>query len=163
MTKFTALKFTGIAAVAAIAATATPAFAQDAQNTMMDPPAAPGAMGSAQEVPAPPSSAAPDAATPATPADPATPAQPSMGAEAAATAVTDTELKSFAEAAMAVQKIQADTTVAAADKQAKMAAEVQSSGLTAQRFNEISTKLQTDAALQKRLQVAMAAEMQAGS
>lgn len=152
-------KFTAMAAVAAIAAaaTATPALAQDTMNA----PAAPGAMGTAQEVPAPPSSAAPSTVAPATPADPATPATP--GAAADATAVTDTELKSFAEAAMAVQKIQADTTVPAADKQAKMAAEVQASGLTAQRFNEISTKLQSDTALQKRLQVAMAAEMQAGS
>jgi predicted amidohydrolase len=98
---------------------------------------------------------------PAQPAQPATPAQaaPAPAAPAAAPGpVTDTEVSQFASAALAVEKIRKDTTVADADKNTKMAEAVKTAGLDPNRFNEISQAMQADPALNKKIQAAAAAQ-----
>lgn len=77
---------------------------------------------------------------------------------ASATAVTDAELKSFAKAALAVDKLSKDASVPAADKNTKLAAAVTEAGLKPERFNEIASATSADADLQKRVQAAVAAE-----
>ena len=79
---------------------------------------------------------------------------------APATSFTDADVDEFATAAIAVQKIQQDSTVPDADKQTKMAAAVQSSGLSADKFNAIARASQSDPALMKRIQTAAASKMQ---
>ncbi|WP_068082004.1 DUF4168 domain-containing protein [Novosphingobium rosa] len=93
----------------------------------------------------PPAAAAPSAATP-----------PAAAAPAAGGAFTDDDVQKYATALVAVNKVQTDTTVPDADKQAKMAAAVQSSGVDIQKFNAITQTMQTDKALQQRIQVAAA-------
>lgn len=83
---------------------------------------------------------------------------PSAAPAAAATAVTDAELKSFAKAALAVDKLNKDTSVPAADKNTKLAEAVTMAGLKPERFNEIATATSSDADLQKRVQAAVVAE-----
>ncbi|HEX5536624.1 MAG TPA: DUF4168 domain-containing protein [Sphingobium sp.] len=78
-------------------------------------------------------------------------------AGAAATAYSDAELRQFADAAIEVQKIQQDQSVAQADKQAKMAAAVQQSGLGTERFNQIAEASRADAQLMQRIQAAATA------
>ena len=95
--------------------------------------------------------AAPDTATTAT--------TPSAGAAS----YTDADVDQFASAAIAVQKIQGDASVAATDKQTKMASAVSSSGLTPEKFNAIATASQSDPALMKRIQTAASAKMQASA
>lgn len=85
---------------------------------------------------------------------PATPAAP-------AAAVTDAEVTQFVTAALAIEKINKDTTVAAADKNAKMADAVKSSGLEPSRFNEISQAMQSDPTLNQRIQKVAAAQQPA--
>lgn len=92
---------------------------------------------------------APAAGTTAT-----TPAAPA----ASGGAVTEAEVTQFASAALAVEKIRKDTTVAEADKNAKMVEAITSSGLPATRFNEIAQAMQADPALNKRIQTAAAAQ-----
>lgn len=84
---------------------------------------------------------------------PATPSSPTSGAQAATT-YTETEIEQFAKAVLAVQDIQKDTAAPPADKQKKMAAAVQESGLTPQKFNEIAKASSTDPALMQRIQAA---------
>lgn len=86
----------------------------------------------------------------AAPAAPAAPATPSAGA----TKFTDADIKLFAAAAVAVTKIQSDTTVAEADKQPKMLAALQASGIAPEKFNEIGQAAAADPALQQRIQAA---------
>ena len=93
-----------------------------------------------------------DAAPPSSP--PATSPTPSP-----TSTFTDTELEQYVKAALAVQQIQQDTTTPDADKQAKMAAAVQSAGLTPEKFNQIATASQSDPALQQRIQ-AVAGKLQ---
>jgi hypothetical protein len=125
-----------IAAAALLAAPA--AFAQDAQTTS----------------PAPPTSADPSAQT-GTTADPS--AQPgTTGSGTAAATVSDTEVSQFATAAVAAAKVRSDATVAAADKNAKMVEAITASGLPPARFNEIAQAMQSDTALNKRIQDAAA-------
>ncbi|WP_423604721.1 DUF4168 domain-containing protein [Sphingomonas sp. MS122] len=90
---------------------------------------------------------APQEAAPATPAAPAP--------------VTDDEVKKFAKAALAADKISKDTAIAAADKQKKMAEAVTTSGLEPTRFNQIAQASQADSALQQKVQAAIVAEQQA--
>lgn len=90
---------------------------------------------------------APQEAAPATPAAPAP--------------VTDDEVKKFAKAALAADKISKDTAIAAADKQKKMAEAVTTSGLEPSRFNQIAQASQADTALQAKVQAAIVAEQQA--
>ncbi len=100
-----------------------------------------------------PTSTAPAQTSPATPTAPA----PSTAA------VTDAEVDQFATAALEVNKIQADASVSAADKGAKMAAAVTATGLTADRFNAISQAMAADPALNKRIQTAAAAKQGAAT
>ncbi|WP_198302057.1 DUF4168 domain-containing protein [Croceicoccus marinus] len=111
------------------AAAAAPAIAQDATDH------AGHAMG-AQAAEAP---AAPATATPA----------PAMAQ------ITDAEVDSYAAAMVDIQKIDADAAMAAEEKQTQMVATVSEQGLTPQRFNEITTQVQSDPELQQRVQLAM--------
>jgi hypothetical protein len=52
---------------------------------------------------------------------------------------SDAELEQYVKAALAVQQIQQDTATPDTDKQTKMAAAVQSAGLTPEKFNQIAT------------------------
>ena len=98
-----------------------------------------------------------DTAAPAAPAPEAAP----QTAPTAPSSVTDAELKQFAKAALAVDKVSKDTAVPAADKQKKMAEAVSGSGLPPARFNEIAQASQADPALQQKVQAAIVAEQQA--
>jgi hypothetical protein len=124
---------------------------------------------SAQDIPnaaddiPPPEAAEP--ADPAVPADPATdsaaiPAEPATPADAATTdvtaapEVTEAEIESFAQATVALQEIQADTTVS--DKQGAMAEAVTEAGLDPEKYNAIARAAQADAELRTKVQTAMA-------
>lgn len=87
-----------------------------------------------------------DAATPAAPAAQATPAAPAN--------FSDADIKQFAAAAVEVTKIQQDASISAADKQPKMLAAVQASGLPPEKFNQIGQAAAADPALQQRIQAA---------
>ncbi|MGN6268710.1 MAG: DUF4168 domain-containing protein [Sphingomonas sp.] len=110
---------------------------------------------------------APQTTPPATPptasqtAPQTTPPAASQAAPGAAASYTDADVDQFAGAALAVQKIQQDTTVPDTDKQTKMSAAVTSSGLTPEKFNAMATASQSDPALMKRIQTAAAAKMKA--
>lgn len=85
------------------------------------------------------------------------PAPAPNAAPSAAGTYTPEEISKFAKAALAVNKIQADATTPATDKQAKMAAAVTAQGLDPAKFNEIGKAVQSDPALMKQVQTAMAA------
>lgn len=82
---------------------------------------------------------------------------------ASAASYTDADVNEFATAAIAVQKIQGDASVAATDKQKQMASAVSSSGLTPEKFNAIATASQSDPALMKRIQTAASTKMEASA
>jgi hypothetical protein len=130
------INFRHAALLAGAALIATPALAQDTTT-----PATP-----AQEA-APAPGTTPQTATPATPAAPAP--------------VSEDEVKKFAKAALAADKVSKDTAIAAAEKQKQMAAAVTASGLEPTRFNEIAQAAQADTSLQQRVQAAITAEQQA--
>ncbi|WP_088183024.1 DUF4168 domain-containing protein [Sphingobium sp. Z007] len=88
-----------------------------------------------------------DAAAPAAPATSAAPA-------AGASNFSDSDIKQFAAAAVEVTKIQSDTSISDADKQPKMLAVVQASGLPPEKFNQIGQAAAADPALQQRIQAA---------
>ena len=90
------------------------------------------------------------AAAPATPATPAAPATPSAGAAK----YSEADLKQFAAAAVEVTKIQSDASIAEAEKQPKMLAALQASGIAPEKFNEIGQAAAADPALQQRIQAA---------
>ena len=140
-------RFGTIAALlAASALGGTAALAQTGmQNT---PPATP------QTPPPPPQQATPPAADSSTDTTATAPG-------AAAGSYTDADVDKFAGAALAVQKIQQDASVADADKQTKMASAVTASGLSPEKFNAMATASQSDPALMKRIQTAAATKMQA--
>ena len=97
-----------------------------------------------------------DAETAEAPATaPQTAAPMAEGEAMAAPPVTEAEVDSFAAAIVDIQKIEGDAAIPAEEKQAQMVATVSEHGLTPQRFNEISTRTQTDTELQQRIQVAM--------
>ncbi len=103
-------------------------------------------------------------ATPALAQDaaPAPAPAPEAAAPAAApTTVSDAEIKQFAKAALAADKVSKDAAIPAADKQKQMAGAVASSGLEPARFNAIAQAAQSDPALQQRVQAAVVAEQQA--
>jgi hypothetical protein len=104
--------------------------------------------------------AAPALAQSTAPAQPAaaTPATP-----AAATSFSDDEIKKFASAAVELNKIQTDTTVTAEQKQPKMLAAVQATGLDPQKFNAIGQAAQSDPALQQKIQAAASASAPAAA
>ncbi|MBT2246699.1 DUF4168 domain-containing protein [Sphingobium sp. BHU LFT2] len=86
-----------------------------------------------------------DAAPPTSPPTTSPPPSPTS-------TFSDAELEQYVKAALAVQQIQQDTATPDADKQTKMAAAVQSAGLTPEKFNQIATASQSDPALQQRIQ-----------
>jgi hypothetical protein len=90
------------------------------------------------------------AAAPTTPATPAAPATPSAGAAK----YSEADLKQFAAAAVEVTKIQSDASIAEAEKQPKMLAALQASGIAPEKFNEIGQAAAADPALQQRIQAA---------
>lgn len=103
-----------------------------------------------------------DTAAPAAPAQETAPqAAPQTTAPAAPGPVSEDEVKKFAKAALAADKVAKDTAIVATDKQKHMAAAVTSSGLEPTRFNEIAQAAQADTALQQRVQAAITAEQQA--
>lgn len=87
----------------------------------------------------------------------ATPAPAAEAAPAAAGTFTDDQVQKYATAMVAVNKVQLDATIPAADKQAKMGAIVQASGVDIPTFNAMTQASQTDKALQTRIQTAAAA------
>ncbi|MBO9621478.1 MAG: DUF4168 domain-containing protein [Sphingomonas sp.] len=105
-----------------------------------------------------PAAFAQDASQTAQPAAPAAPAeQAATGASAGAAAtVSDAEIKQFATAALAVDKVRKDAAVPEADKNTKMVEAISASGLQPARFNEIAQAMQADPALNKRIQEAAA-------
>lgn len=86
----------------------------------------------------------------AAPAAPATPAAPA----AAAGNYSETDIKQFAAAAVAVTKIQSDASIVDAEKQPKMLAALQASGIAPEKFNEIGQAAAADPELQQRIQAA---------
>lgn len=87
-----------------------------------------------------PAAPAPSAATPA----------PAAGASN----FSDADIKQFAAAAVEVTKIQQDTSIPDADKQPKMVAALQASGIAPEKFNQIGQAAAADPALQQRIQAA---------
>lgn len=100
-----------------------------------------------QTTPAPTASATPDATSTTTTTTTTT----------TATAITEAEVQQFARAALDVEGIRADASIPEADKNARYVAAIQASGLKAARFNEIATAMQSDPALNQRIQTAGAA------
>ena len=97
------------------------------------------------------------------PADPAT-TTPAPGAPAAESgSFSDADLKAFARAAIAANKIQQDTAVPATEKQPKMLAAVQAEGLDPVKFNAIAQASQSDPVLKQRVQAAAASEQQSAA
>ena len=96
---------------------------------------------------------------------PTTTPAPSAPAASAATSTTytDAELAQFARAALAVEKVRKDTTVPEADKNARMVAAISSVGIAPDRFNAIGQAMQSDPALNQRIQKAAAAQLPAGT
>jgi hypothetical protein len=85
------------------------------------------------------------------------PSTPETTTPAAGSAsVSDGDIQKFAVAAVALNGVQADASIAEADKPSKMVAAVQQSGLDPQKFNTIAQAAQSDPALQKKIQVAAA-------
>lgn len=84
-------------------------------------------------------------------AEPAAPATPAAGAAT----VSDAQVDAFAAATVKVQAIDADTSIAAEQKQEKMRAAVTEAGLDAATYNKIGQALASDTALRTRVQTAM--------
>ena len=93
------------------------------------------------------------AATPAPAAQPAAPAAP---AATAAVSYSDEDIQKYAVALLAVNKIQADASVADADKPAKYGEAVAAAGIDPAKFNEITTAMGTTPDLNQRVQAAAA-------
>lgn len=85
------------------------------------------------------------------------PAQTAPAASATTTVVSDAEVQQFAAAALEVNKIQSDTSIAEADRTPRLQAALQTAGITPERFNAIGQQMQTDQALNKRIQAAAGA------
>lgn len=99
---------------------------------------------------------------PATPAAPAAQAAPAA-APVTSASVTDAELTQFVTVALEIEKIRKDPAVPEADKTAKMATAASSSGIDPQRFNAIGQAMQTDTALNARVQATAAKLASTGS
>lgn len=98
-------------------------------------------------------------ALPAAAQDAPAPAQ-TAPAPAAPGSVTDAEIGQFADSIVAVERINADTSIAAADKQARMQAAVTATGLSAERYNAIAGAAQSDEALKTKIVAAVTAKTQ---
>jgi hypothetical protein len=101
-----------------------------------------------------------DATQTAPSTQPAAPAA-APAAPAGAATVSDAEVKQFASAALAVEKVRKDAAVPEGDKNGKMVEAIGASGLPPARFNEIAEAMQADPALNKRIQEAAAAQQPA--
>lgn len=97
------------------------------------------------------------------PAAPAQEGTTGAGTAATATAVTDAEVTQFATAALAAAKVRSDASVADADKNAKMVEAISATGLPPARFNEIAQAMQSDTALNKKIQEAAAKQQPAAA
>lgn len=142
-----------------LALAATAAHAQEASNT--------GALPDGPEADAaapanlPPSEPAAPADT--APADQPLPPQAAPPAESAppetsqteSAEFTDEQVDQFAEATVKVQAIDADASIAAEEKQARMAAAVTGTGLDPATYNKIGRAVAVDPELRNRVQVAM--------
>ena len=93
------------------------------------------------------------------------PAAPAPAAEAPAAGFTDGELRAFAGAMDRLQTVaqQIQGGQPTPEQQAEMAGAVEQSGLTIDRFNEISQAVSGDAVLRARISVASATPSPAGS
>jgi hypothetical protein len=108
-------------------------------------------------------SAVAQSTVPAQSAAPAQAGSPMQAAPASAASFSDDEIKKFASAAVELNKIQTDTTVTADQKQPKMLAAVQATGLDPQKFNAIGQAAQSDPALQQKIQAAASASAPAAA
>ena len=72
--------------------------------------------------------------------------------------VSDAEVDQFATAVVAVDRINKDAAVPAAEKQTQMASAVTASGLSPERFNSIATQMNADSALQAKVGAAIQAK-----
>ena len=79
---------------------------------------------------------------------------PEPAAGSVAAGVTDTEVQQFATTMAQVRTIVPNGGQPTTEQQAQMAAAVESSGLTLNRFNEISTAVSADAKLRARVELA---------
>ncbi|HWK42292.1 MAG TPA: DUF4168 domain-containing protein [Croceibacterium sp.] len=96
-------------------------------------------------------------AVPTAPADAAPPPSDPLASDAGTTtSFTDQQVDQFAEATVKVQAIDADTSIAADQKQSHMAAAVTEAGLDPATYNQIGQAVAVDAELRNRVQVAMA-------
>ena len=87
----------------------------------------------------------------------ASPAEPVADAAVAGTVdVSEAEIDSFAKATVKLQAIQADTALAADQKQTAMAAAVTEAGLDPAKYNEIGKAAAADPELRASIQTAMA-------
>jgi hypothetical protein len=103
------------------------------------------------------------AATPAIAQEAMTPAPAQEAPMAGATTTTqatvsDAEVDQFATAVVAVDRINKDAAVPAAEKQTQMASAVTASGLSPERFNSIATQMNADSALQAKVGAAIQAK-----
>ncbi len=73
-----------------------------------------------------------------------------------AQAFTDAQIEGFAEAAMGIRELQADTSVETSAKQEQAVAIVAEAGLDAETFNAIGEAMQTDPETAQRVQLAIA-------
>jgi len=96
------------------------------------------------------------AQTPA--AQPAAPPAPAAATPAAPATYSDEDVKKYATALLAVNKIQADASVAAADKPAKFGEAVVAAGIDTAKFNEMSQAMKASPELNTRIQTAAAAQ-----
>ncbi|MBR0551977.1 DUF4168 domain-containing protein [Stakelama marina] len=84
--------------------------------------------------------------------------QQAMPQVQAATNVSDAEVNTFASTVVKLNKIQADSNIAKADKRKQMIATLQASGLKPQRFNGIAKAAQTNDKVRARVKAAMMAK-----
>jgi hypothetical protein len=96
------------------------------------------------------------AAAPAAAQDAAPSNTPTSAEAPSTTGYSDEQVRQYLKASIAVNAINADASVAAADKPAKMLEAVTAEGIDPRLFNAIAEASRTDAALQQRLQTAMA-------
>ena len=89
-------------------------------------------------------------------AAPAGTAAPAAQPAAVAATYSDEEVQKYAVALLAVNKIQADASVADADKPAKYGEAVTAAGIESAKFNEISEAMRSTPDLNQRVQAAAA-------
>ena len=73
-----------------------------------------------------------------------------------AASFTDTEIDSYAKVAVEISALQNDASLDAETRQSGAVAAVESSGLSAEKFNEISDASRSDPELAQRIQLAIA-------